>query len=465
MWTDEQFEELEQQELQETLALFASLVLFIGRAHDNLEDKLSSFYQKYGTDGVMTYADARKIVSDKDRRKRINVLMLDIQREFVNLQSLMEVVFDELEEKILTTEFDFFDVERPDDFKLNRWGADNTTWDVRLDSDIRVWMYNVQKDVKQALTKGASVDEVLEDLDKRFGTIERVTRRLIISESSAFTTIARKDIFKTLGAKSYRYYTKADERVCDECGPMHGKTFPMAAYEIGVTAPPIHPFADAGRFQLSEIKSRSAKRHIRIGGSIMLDEIWKDVPYYDGAYQVSNYGRVKSFTNGKTHYKAQHDNGRGYMTVQLWKDGKGKKEYVHRLVALAFIPNPDKLPQVNHKDEDKQNNYVNNLEWCDNSYNNKYGTLPERKRQTCIEHGVYERTRERMKSDENPSKKNPKYGGKNSAARKIICDGKEFDCIKDCAEYYDVSYSSMRCWLAGTNKVPKYFQNNLRYVN
>lgn len=241
MWTDEQFEELEQEELQETLALFASLVLFIGRAHDNLEEKLSSFYQKYGTDGVMTYADARKIVSDKDRRKRINVLMLDIQREFVNLQSLMEVVFDELEEKILTTEFDFFDVERPDDFKLNRWGADNTTWDVRLDSDIRVWMYNVQKDVKQALTKGASVDEVLEDLDKRFGTIERVTKRLIISESSAFTTIARKDIFKTLGAKSYRYYTKADERVCGECGPMHGKTFPMAAYEIGVTAPPIHP--------------------------------------------------------------------------------------------------------------------------------------------------------------------------------------------------------------------------------
>ena len=241
MWTDEQFEKLEQEELQETLALFASLVLFIGRAHDNLEDKLSSFYQKYSTDGVMTYADARKIVSDKDRRKRINVLMLDIQREFVNLQSLMEVVFDELEEKILTTEFDFFDVERPDDFKLNRWGADNTTWDVRLDSDIRVWMYNVQKDVKQALTKGASVEEVLEDLDKRFGTIERVTKRLIISESSAFTTIARKDIFKTLGAKSYRYYTKADERVCGECGPMHGKTFPMAAYEIGVTAPPIHP--------------------------------------------------------------------------------------------------------------------------------------------------------------------------------------------------------------------------------
>lgn len=241
MWTDEEFEQLEEQELQDTLAKFALLLNFITNAHDNLEEKVTNFYRKYSTDGVMTYADARKIVSDKDRRKRINVLMLDIQREFINMQSLMEVVFDDLEDIILNTEFDFFDVERPDDFKLNCWGADDTTWDVRLDSDVRVWIYNVQKDIKQALTRGQSVDDVLADLDKRFGTIERVTKRLIVSESSAFTTIARKDIFKTLGAKNYRYYTKADERVCGECGPMHGKTFPMTVYEVGVTAPPIHP--------------------------------------------------------------------------------------------------------------------------------------------------------------------------------------------------------------------------------
>lgn len=107
----------------------------------------------------------------------------------------------------------------------------------------------------------------------------------------------------------------------------------------------------------------------------MINEVWKPVKYYEGLYEISNYGRVKSIErvtqdkNGKNKvvhekYITQHDNGRGYLFVSLWKDNKEKKEYVHRLVAITFIPNPEKLPQVNHIDEDKQNNYVDNLEWC-----------------------------------------------------------------------------------------------------
>lgn len=117
----------------------------------------------------------------------------------------------------------------------------------------------------------------------------------------------------------------------------------------------------------------------------MENEIWKEIPNYEGAYMISNYGRV--WSNHKQGYLTQSSNGRGYLKVQLWKNNKSKAEYIHRLVALAFIPNPEGKPQVNHKDEDKQNNYVDNLEWCDNDYNNAYGTKRERQGETLLNNG------------------------------------------------------------------------------
>ena len=111
------------------------------------------------------------------------------------------------------------------------------------------------------------------------------------------------------------------------------------------------------------------------GGNNMLEnkEIWKDCKGYEGKYQVSNFGRVWSVV--KQQYKNQRIGKDGYYKVTLIaKNGKQKTERVHRLVALAFIPNPDRLPQVNHKDECKTNNCVENLEWCDAKYNTLYSS-------------------------------------------------------------------------------------------
>lgn len=187
----------------------------------------------------------------------------------------------------------------------------------------------------------------------------------------------------------------------------------------------------------------------------MLDEIFKDCKYYEGLYKISNYGRVWSIRKAK--FVSQHDNGHGYLHVGLYKDGKCKNEYVHRLVALTFIPNHDNLPQVNHKDEDSQNNYVENLEWCDCKYNNNYRTHIERSIQTRIENGTYERMRERMKSN-NPNKGQYTYG-KNGYARKVICDGIVFDSIKECAEYYGVPYGTFRGYMCDDSRKPQYFKD------
>ena len=104
-------------------------------------------------------------------------------------------------------------------------------------------------------------------------------------------------------------------------------------------------------------------------------EEWRPLIGYEGLYEVSNRGNMKSLNYRRTGkegiLKAVKDKD-GYLRVQLWKDGKRKMYAVHRLVAQAFLPNPNNLPIINHKDENKQNNKVENLEWCSISYNNTY---------------------------------------------------------------------------------------------
>ena len=109
----------------------------------------------------------------------------------------------------------------------------------------------------------------------------------------------------------------------------------------------------------------------------MKAEIWKDVKDYEGHYQVSDKGRVKSVKFGKE-IILKPGSCRGYLQVGLSKNGEIKRYTVHRLVAQAFIPNPNNLPEVNHKDEIKTNNNIENLEWCDHKYNINFGNRTQR---------------------------------------------------------------------------------------
>jgi hypothetical protein len=115
---------------------------------------------------------------------------------------------------------------------------------------------------------------------------------------------------------------------------------------------------------------------------ISTEEIWKDIPGYEGKYKISNYGKVVSYswtrffgTDNKARIdypeiqKKIHINKDGYPVVGLSIKGKEKKFRVHKLVALTFIPNPENKPEVNHKDANKQNNHVNNLEWATHQEN------------------------------------------------------------------------------------------------
>ena len=107
----------------------------------------------------------------------------------------------------------------------------------------------------------------------------------------------------------------------------------------------------------------------------MKEEIWKPVVDYENLYEVSNLGRVKSLNyrhTGKERVLKGMKNRYDYLQVILYKDNKGKTWTIHKLVAIAFLDNPNNLPVINHKDENKENNCVQNLEWCSVLHNNTY---------------------------------------------------------------------------------------------
>lgn len=151
--------------------------------------------------------------------------------------------------------------------------------------------------------------------------------------------------------------------------------------------------------------------------SNVVEEKWKPVVGFEGLYEVSSLGRVRSLDkivptgirNNKTCIKKgkilKPLKDKGYLRVCLHPGPKYL--FIHRIVASAFLPNPEGLPMINHKDEDKTNNIIENLEWCDNSYNQLYGSARERSAATRIKNGTYQNEnckRPVVKIDKNTNK-------------------------------------------------------------
>lgn len=119
-----------------------------------------------------------------------------------------------------------------------------------------------------------------------------------------------------------------------------------------------------------------------------MKEIWKDVPGYEGYYQASNLGRIKSKRKILTPIKGE------YLKVGLSKNGIQKTLYIHRIIAQTFIENKNNFTHINHIDENKYNNKVDNLEWCTNKYNINYGNAQKKKGKQKIRYHIIQKDKD-----------------------------------------------------------------------
>lgn len=238
--TEENFEQLEQEERFITDEAILLMIALLGTTKTNIRLELLDFYQRYGKDGVVTYQEARKWVGAGNKRKRLTILSEFVSSEFQKTLAHLTPEFKGMLVKIIKLEGDFFDLDLDTDILDTKWGADNKNWNDRLKNDVKLWRFRIWSDIVQSLIKRESIDKVLERLDSRFTSAEKVLKALVLTESSAMGSLSRNAIFDELGVTKYKFYAMYDERRCDQCGSLHGLVFPMSAYQPGVTASPIH---------------------------------------------------------------------------------------------------------------------------------------------------------------------------------------------------------------------------------
>lgn len=166
--------------------------------------------------------------------------------------------------------------------------------------------------------------------------------------------------------------------------------------------------------------------------------IWKTIKEFEN-YEVSDQGQVRNKKTGrilKGSIKTKNSKF-GYANIILYNKGKRRITLVHRLVAEAFIPNPNNYPQVNHKDENSLNNKASNLEWCTAKYNMNYGTYPQRTRERMIKNNPFKNKKHSLESRQKMSLL--KLGKPSKQRKKVIINGVEYSSYTEAMQKLHLS--------------------------
>ena len=242
MYTDEELVKLEEEEHEHAVEQFALLLLLFDGLSDDLKRELTLFYKEYGTDGIVSYYQSRQKISKTNKTARQVALFLLIDKLFEQLFEDFQLNYDFHVKYIIDRESNFFNLDVDiEDVLLVKWGADSLNWLERLMSYKQKWLDTIYADLKRGFLKRDNINTVLDLLDGRINSMKKALWKHYVSESTATNSIVRQKIFKEMGVTKYRFYTREDERTCEQCGSLHGLIFPMSAFEVGVTASPIHP--------------------------------------------------------------------------------------------------------------------------------------------------------------------------------------------------------------------------------
>lgn len=241
MYTEEELVQLKREEEELTEEELVALIAALHITLSDLNDKIRLFYQKYGKDGVVTYADVKKWVSSSNHAKRLTVLNHSISELFDAGFSNFENAFTQHLRDIVMKEAQFFGIELDVDKILDTvWGLDESTWLKRLTAHQQRWTTQIAADLKISFLRQDEIVDVLQNMAKRGESMEKILKRLWRTESNAVSSISRKKIYEAMGVKKYRFL-HLDGCQCEKCEDMHHRVFPFSEYIVGITANPLHP--------------------------------------------------------------------------------------------------------------------------------------------------------------------------------------------------------------------------------
>lgn len=258
--SDQEYIEYNLKEDKKMEKYFQALAAMIGITRSNLLKEVKEFYSDYGSDGVVTYQEAVKYVETGSgkRSKRLLVLFAAVSDDFSYLAERLDAKFYFDLHELITDKLEFLEDElsQEDIDKLLKikWGVDSAIWSTRLQNNVKKYMLTIENEIKVHITAQRNIKELEETINKKFDTFENVIERLFATEVTVASTHTQWYVAKKNGYKYYYWVIKPD--ACDTCIGTAG-TFPIDAYQIGVTAPPLHPHC---RCIIRFIKSKKDKK-------------------------------------------------------------------------------------------------------------------------------------------------------------------------------------------------------------
>ena len=244
MYTEEELKKLAEEEDDLTEEAIAAILVTLGITESELKKEIRNFYATYGTDGVITYQEARKWVSNRNHTRRLFALNEILNALFGDAFDEFEKTFTNHLRQIVMKEANFFGISLDIDEILNTpWGDDALTGLQRLLGYKDKWTSIIGNDLKSAFLKRDDLVDVLLQMSKRGESIDTILTRLLRTESSAVSSIAHKKIYEKQGVKKYMFL-HMDGCDCEKCNDMHGRVFLLSEYEVGITANPLHPNCD-----------------------------------------------------------------------------------------------------------------------------------------------------------------------------------------------------------------------------
>lgn len=244
MYTEEELKKLAEEEDELTEEAIAAILITLGITESELKKEIRNFYATYGTDGVITYQEARKWVSSKNHTRRLFTLNEIINALFSDAFDEFEVTFKNHLQQIVMKEANFYGISLDiDEILQTPWGDDVLTGLQRLWAHKDKWTSVIGNDLRTAFLKRDNLADILTQMSKRGESIDKILTRLLRTESSAVSSIAHKKIYEKLGVKRYRFI-HIDGCDCEKCNDMHDRVFLLSEYEVGITANPLHPNCD-----------------------------------------------------------------------------------------------------------------------------------------------------------------------------------------------------------------------------